>query len=655
MTMSKMIGSMGNLLYLRFADFEFDNDAGLSHESGFKIKLKPKELAVLGVLLQQHGKIVTKEQLIKSVWKGGYASDESIARCISVIKSQLREASPGSEALIQSEYGRGYRFVGSVMFYNHSQAKTTDKLKIIADIASKDILCCPPDTTVLKAADLLNKQQKSSIIVMQNNRALGIWTEADAMTLDLSDPNLFDIEISQLMRTPVITIQEWKPLSDAVKTMRTEGIRHLLVVDKFSQPSGIISQTDLVQSHGVESFLTVKDVKSVEYRNPLLILENIQVAELVRRMSLNFTEIAIIQLSEDTLFAFTERDLVGLIANKELHVLVADLSYKPLITVNENMSLLAARQLMEIEGIRHLAVVDFSGQLIKLLGMADILMVIEFSYVNLYKEIFENNKKTISAKNDHIQMLTNAVQQTAGMILITNKFGELEYVNNAFERITGYALDEVKGLNPRFLKSELTTHDTYQILWQTLASGKTWKGELCNQTKSGSNYWVLASITPIYSENNELIHFVAVEEDITERIRMEAKLKAFKQRFHDTANTSPILFWETGVDGKIHYLNQFWFEFTGRDLNELYGHGWAKQLHPEDLKAFLETLQQALVARHGFTIEHRLLNAAGEYRWVMNNAKPRTNDMDGFDGFIGYCIDITELKIRELAVQKQLN
>ena len=103
-----------------------------------------------------------------------------------------------------------------------------------------------------KAADLLNKQQKSSIIVMQNNRALGIWTEADAMTLDLSDPNLFDIEISQLMRTPVITIQEWKPLSDAVKTMRTEGIRHLLVVDKFSQPSGIISQTDLVQSHGVE-------------------------------------------------------------------------------------------------------------------------------------------------------------------------------------------------------------------------------------------------------------------------------------------------------------------------------------------------------------------------------------------------------------------
>ena len=98
-------------------------------------------------------------------------------------------------------------------------------------------------------------------------------------------------------------------------------------------------------------------------------------------------------------------------------------------------------------------------------------------------------------------------------------------------------------------------------------------------------------------------------------------------------------------------MNQFWFEFTGRELDELYGNGWAKQLHPEDLTAFLETFQQSLVARNAFTLEHRLKNAAGEYRWVVNNAKPRTNESGGFDGFIGYCIDITELKLRELAVE----
>ena len=637
-------------LHLRFDNFEFDNDMGLVHENGEKIKLKPKELAVLELLLRQHGKLVSKEQIVKSVWKGGYASDESIARCISVIKAQLRAASPGADALIQSEYGRGYRFMGVVFFGKPNQARTHEKPKLIADIASRDILYCLPETTVFKAAELLNQQQKSSIIVRQNNVVVGIWTEADAMTLDFSAPNLFELEISQLMRMPVLTIQEWKPISEAVQTMRTHGIRHLLVVDKLGQPFGIVSQTDLVQAHGVESFLTVKDVKSVECSNPLVIRQNMQIAELVQRMSLSFTEIAIINLTEDKFFAFTERDLMGLIAKQQLQLCVADLKQKPLISVNENMTLLAARQLMEIEHIRHLAVVDFKGDLIKLLSMADILTVIEFSYLNLYKEIFENNKKTISAKNAHIQMLTNAVQQTAGMILITNKFGEIEYVNQAFERITGYTFEEVKGLNPRFLKSNFTTHATYQNLWQTLAGGKTWKGELCNQTKAGSNYWVLASITPIYNETNELLHFVAVEEDITERVQREAQLKEFKQRFHETANTSPILFWEAGVDGKIHYLNQFWFEFTGRELDELYGNGWAKQLHPEDLNGFLDTFQQSLVARSAFTLEHRLKNSAGEYRWVINNAKPRSNETGDFYGFIGYCIDITELKIRELAI-----
>lgn len=96
-----------------FNGFHIDNDHGIFHE-GRKLTLYPKELAVLVLLVQRADDLVSKEELIETVWNGAPTSDESIARCISVIKSRLRAASPGTDALIKTEYGRGYRFVGKV-------------------------------------------------------------------------------------------------------------------------------------------------------------------------------------------------------------------------------------------------------------------------------------------------------------------------------------------------------------------------------------------------------------------------------------------------------------------------------------------------------------------------------------------------------------
>jgi PAS domain S-box-containing protein len=337
-----------------------------------------------------------------------------------------------------------------------------------------------------------------------------------------------------------------------------------------------------------------------------------------------------------------------------LDIFINDLENKPLVTVQEDTTLLAARQLMEIQQIRHLAVLDFKGNLLKVIGLGDILRVIEHSYVHLLEEILEENKRTLSAKEDHIKLLLNAVHQTAGMILISDKFGNIEYVNKAFEGLTGYSLEEVKGLNPRFLKSGQTQSDTYQNLWQTLKLGQTWKGELCNQTKTGRVYWVLASITPIYNEKGELNHFVAVEEEITEKIERDRKLKEFGQHFLDVVNAAPIMFWESGSDGKIVYFNQYCAEFTGMELKGLYQNGWERQIDPIDLKEYSDIFQRAMIGRKAFKIDHRLKNYAGEYRWVMNNAVPYINENGEFSGFRGFCIDITENKIREITVQNEL-
>jgi diguanylate cyclase (GGDEF)-like protein/PAS domain S-box-containing protein len=97
-----------------FDGFTINSEHGLSSRDHGNIDLTPKELAALSLLIQHSGQLVTKEELIRVVWNGQQVSDMSIARCISVIKSRLKRCSPGYEAPIKTEYGRGYRFVGEV-------------------------------------------------------------------------------------------------------------------------------------------------------------------------------------------------------------------------------------------------------------------------------------------------------------------------------------------------------------------------------------------------------------------------------------------------------------------------------------------------------------------------------------------------------------
>lgn len=125
---------------------------------------------------------------------------------------------------------------------------------------------------------------------------------------------------------------------------------------------------------------------------------------------------------------------------------------------------------------------------------------------------------------DELRKLSYAVQQNPALILITDPKGNIEYVNPKFTNITGYSLEEAKGKNPRILKSGFTKDDEYKILWKTITSGGEWRGDFYNKKKNGEFYWESALIAPIKNRNNEITHFVAVKEDITERKRQEEQL-----------------------------------------------------------------------------------------------------------------------------------
>ncbi len=120
--------------------------------------------------------------------------------------------------------------------------------------------------------------------------------------------------------------------------------------------------------------------------------------------------------------------------------------------------------------------------------------------------------------------LMSAVEQAAEMFVITDTDGIIQYVNPAFEQITGYPVKEAVGSNPRILKSGKQDTAFYRRLWHTILSGSSWQGRMTNRKKDGSFYIEEMVISPVFAPGGEIVNFVAVKRDLTSTIKMQETL-----------------------------------------------------------------------------------------------------------------------------------
>jgi PAS domain S-box-containing protein len=155
-----------------------------------------------------------------------------------------------------------------------------------------------------------------------------------------------------------------------------------------------------------------------------------------------------------------------------------------------------------------------------------IFLILVFLPISYYLSNYIENYylKELSMKEE-LQKLRIAIDHSPISVVITSKEGLIEYVNPYFCKITGYTQDEAIGQNPRILKSELTSADEYEELWETLMSKKTWKGTFKNIDKNGKEFWETALITPIFDENNNPINFLAIKQEITKEVYLKEELK----------------------------------------------------------------------------------------------------------------------------------
>jgi diguanylate cyclase (GGDEF)-like protein/PAS domain S-box-containing protein len=166
-----------------------------------------------------------------------------------------------------------------------------------------------------------------------------------------------------------------------------------------------------------------------------------------------------------------------------------------------------------------------------------------------------------------LRKLERAMEQSPASVVITNTHGDIEYVNPKFEQISGYSAEEVVGQNPRILKSGEKSPEEYKDMWDTLQSGKEWRGYFHNKRKDGSIYWESATISALRGDDGEVTHFIAVKEDITARKRAEDQLRMNATVF-DTASEGIIV---TDADNRIKTVNPAFSRITGYEPEDVIG------------------------------------------------------------------------------------
>lgn len=247
------------------------------------------------------------------------------------------------------------------------------------------------------------------------------------------------------------------------------------------------------------------------------------------------------------------------------------------------------------------------------------------------------------ATETELRKLTQALEQSANTIIITDRNGVTEYVNPYFYALTGYSREETIGHNPRVWQSGETPKETYREMWQTILAGEVWRGELHNRKKNGELYWEAATLSPVKDDKGEITHFVGVKQDITSRKEAEEKLRLWKRALESSVNAITITD-ATHPDFPYVYVNPAFERITGYSATEALGKN-GRFLQNEDTdQPELENIRRAAKEQRDGRALLRNYRKDGSLFWNELYISPVRNDAGVVTHYIGIQNDVTERK-----------
>ncbi|MEQ6887224.1 EAL domain-containing protein [Halomonas sp. CS7] len=382
-------------------------------------------------------------------------------------------------------------------------------------IMQTGLLTCTPDTPLREAAARMAERRFSAMLVVQDDQAVGIWTEHDSLLVDFARPEALKLPIERVMSHPVASVHQATPVGAAALRFGAERCRHLLVVDDAGNPKGILSQTDMALNQGIEPYLRLREVGDAMRPRPLLLGGALSLNDAAQQMHRAGCDAAVVTCDGEELGILTERDLVRFVARHPGDTAVGELASRPLLTVGVEEALIHARDLLIDRRVRHLGVLDDEGGVVGLLEFQDLLAGAEHFYLEDLREALEQRDQALAQSRRNLQLAERVIDSSLEGIIITDAETRIEFVNPAFTHLTGYSLEEAAGRTPALLSSGRHGADFYQHMWQTLQEHGYWRGEVWNRRKNGQLFLELLTITAIRDDAGEIRNYAALFSDIT--------------------------------------------------------------------------------------------------------------------------------------------
>ncbi len=170
-------------------------------------------------------------------------------------------------------------------------------------------------------------------------------------------------------------------------------------------------------------------------------------------------------------------------------------------------------------------------------------------------EFYDKNNKDIYDIDANFKKLTLIVEQSPVSIIVTDTNGKIEYVNSKFTELTGYSFEELKGKNPSLLRAGNMSREDFKQLWETILSGREWRGEFHNKKKNGEHFWEYALISPIINSVGEITNFIGIKENITEKKAAFTALAESENKYRELIENSADGIFITDLEANIKLAN----------------------------------------------------------------------------------------------------